>query len=75
MKNLKTKMVVDSFIDCHNTEIAAELRLLDVDYIYSNLVNGVYGEVREVTTPAGKEREIEIEGSESYSGYDYLFNF
>ena len=74
MKNLKTKIVID-FIDCHNIEIAAELRRFDVDHIYSNLVNGEYGEVREVTTPAGKEREIEIEPSYSYSGYPYLFNF
>ena len=39
--------------------------------IYNDLIGGVYGEVRKV----GCDCELEIQGSESYTGYPLLFNF
>lgn len=56
----------------HNMEIAAELHRLKAIDIYSNLIGGLYGEVREI---GGGEMEIEVPASESRTGYPILFTF
>lgn len=73
MDNLISKLsIAAAFEQQHNMEIYAELKKLRAIDLYANLMAGVYGEVREVSL--GKF-EIEIKGSESYSGYPVLFNF
>ena len=46
---------------------------IGLDRIYSNLINGVYGEVR----PTGfeNEREVEISKHDSVTGNPILFSF
>ena len=56
----------------HNMEIAAELHQLTAIDIYSNLIGGVYGEVRDI---GGGEMEVEVRASESRTGYPILFTF
>lgn len=56
----------------HNMEIAAELHQLKAIDIYSNLIAGLYGEVRDI---GGGEMEVEVRASESRTGYPILFTF
>ena len=56
----------------HNMEIAAELHRMKAIDIYSNLIGGLYGEVRAI---GNGEMEIEIRASESITGYPLLFTF
>ena len=56
----------------HNMETAAELHRLKAIDIYSNLIGGLYGEVRDI---GGGEMEIEIPASYSRTGYPILFTF
>mgnify|MGYP000268163584 CR=1 FL=1 len=66
------RAVAVSFINHHNKELAEEMRhYKTTQAIYTDLIGGVYGEVRKV----GSECELEIQGSESYTGYPLLFNF
>ena len=66
------RAIAMAFINHHNKELAAEMRHYKTTHsIYTDLIGGVYGEVRKV----GCDCELEIQGSESYTGYPLLFNF
>lgn len=68
----KIAAVATAFEFQHNMEIAAELHRLKAIDIYSNLVGGVYGEVRDI---GGGEMEIEVAARWSRTGYPILFTF
>jgi len=72
MSDLSKIAVATAFEFQHNMEIAAELHRMKAIDIYSNLVGGVYGEVRDI---GGGEMEIEVAASESRTGYPILFTF
>ena len=56
----------------HFNKVAAELHRMKAIDIYSNLIGGLYGEVRDI---GGGEMEIEVPASESRTGYPILFTF
>ena len=64
--------IATSFELQHNMEVAAELHRMKAIDIYSNLIGGLYGEVRDI---GGGEMEIEVPASESRTGYPILFTF
>lgn len=42
---------------------------------YNSLIAGEYGEVREIDSPTGDNREIEISARDRADGRPYLFTF
>jgi len=64
--------IAQEYIDLHNPNIAPHVEY-DLESIYENIVNEVYGETRE--TGIGRFLEVEIGSHESSTGNPVLFTF
>jgi hypothetical protein len=63
---------VQEFISLHNEYNAEHLQSQPVDVIYSNILNDLYGETRDL---GDGWVELEISGLDSFNGNPVLFNF